>query len=129
MTDSIADLITRIKNAYLAKHDDVVLPATKLRETIAKLLVTQGYLTEVERVAGKPQDTLKLTLRYVKGKPALTNVVRVSKPGRRLYQPADKLPKVLGGYGVSVISTSKGILTDAQAREAGVGGEVLFKAW
>lgn len=129
MTDSIADLIIRIKNAYLAQHEEVVLPATSLREAIVKVMVEQGYLTSYTREAAKPQDTLKLSLRYVKGKPALTNVVRLSKPGRRLYQPADKLPKVLGGYGISVISTSKGVLTDKQAREAGIGGEVLFKAW
>lgn len=129
MTDTIADLIIRIKNAYMAKRKDVVIPATKLRESIVKLMVEQGYVTSYEREAGTPQDTLKLVLRYVKGKPALTEVVRLSKPGRRLYQPVDKLPKILGGYGVAVISTSKGILTDKQAREAGVGGEVLFKAW
>jgi small subunit ribosomal protein S8 len=129
MNDTVSDLIIRIKNAYMAHHKEVVLPATKLREAIVKLMVEQGYLTSFVREAGTPQDTLKLELRYVKGKPALTDVERLSKPGRRVYQSVDKLPKVLGGYGIAVISTSKGILSDAQAREAGVGGELLFKAW
>lgn len=129
MTDSISDLIIRIKNAYMAHHKEVSIPATTVREAIVKVMADQGFITEYAREAGKPQDTLKVTLRYVKGKPAMTDITRVSKPGRRVYQPADKLPKVLGGYGMAVISTSKGILTDAQAREAGVGGEVLFKAW
>ncbi len=129
MNDTISDLIIRIKNAYLAHHKDVLIPATKLREAIVKVLVEQGYLESYVRESATPQDVLKLTLRYVKGKPALTNVVRLSKPGRRVYQPVDKLPKILGGYGIAVISTSKGILTDAQARDAKIGGELLFKAW
>lgn len=129
MTDTVADMITRIKNAYMARHSDVTMPASKQRESIAKILAETGYIVEFVREEQKPQDVLKLTLRYVKGKPALTDVKRISSPGRRVYEPADKLPRVLGGYGISVISTSQGVMTDKTAREKGLGGEVMFKMW
>ena len=129
MTDTVADMIIRIKNAYMARHSDVTMPASKQRESIAKILAETGYIVEYVREEQKPQDVLKLTLRYVKGKPALTDAQRISSPGRRVYEPADKLPRVLGGYGISVISTSQGVMTDKTAREKGLGGEVMFKMW
>lgn len=129
MTDTVADMITRIKNAYMAKHETVRLPATKMRESIANILVESGYLANSTREEKSPQDELVLTLRYVHGKPSMTDVDRVSKPGRRIYRSADKVPNTLNGYGTTVISTSQGIKTDKAARQAGIGGEVLFQIW
>lgn len=129
MTDNVSDMLIRLKNAYMAKHDVVEMPATKLRENIANLLVERGFVTSVERIENKPQDILRVQLRYIRGKAAMVDIKRVSKPGRRLYATAEKLPKVLGGYGMSVISTSQGVLSDAQAREKSIGGEILFKIW
>lgn len=122
-------MMTRIKNAYMAKHGEVRLPATTLRESIATLLVETGYLVSSSREARKPQDELVLTLRYINGKPSMTDVKRISKPGRRVYRTVDQLPRVLNGYGTAVISTSQGVKTDKAARLAGVGGEVLFEIW
>lgn len=129
MTDKIADLIIRIKNAYLAKQVEVVLPATKLLEQIAQLLVEEGYLLNVERLEKSPQDQLKLTLRYVNNLPSVTNVKRVSKPGRRVYAKSGKLPRILSGYGTAIVSTSKGVMTTKQAKQEQIGGEVLFLIW
>ncbi len=129
MTDTVADLIIRIKNAYMAKHKTVVMPASKLRENIVKILVEGGYVSSYEREAGKPQDTLSIDLRYINGKPAVVDVKRVSKPGRRVYSSSEQLPKVLGGYGTCVISTSQGVMSDKEARQKKIGGEVLFQVW
>lgn len=129
MTDTVADLIIRIKNAYLAKHTSVEVPASRLRENITKILVEAGYVAEYTREDRKPQDVLQIQLRYVNGKPAMTDVKRVSKPGRRIYTTADKLPIVLGGYGTAVVSTSQGVMSDKAARQSNVGGEVLFEIW
>ncbi len=129
MTDTIADMIIQIKNAYLAHKDEVRLPASKLREQIAELLVQEGYLADVTREPIPPQDVLVLKMRYIDGRSALTNVKRVSKSGQRIYRTADKLPRVLSGYGTSIISTSKGIMTVTQAKKVNVGGEVLFSIW
>lgn len=122
-------MMIRIKNGYLAKHDKVVLPASKLRENIAKVLVETGYVASLERIAKQPQDELAITLRYVGGKPALTDLERVSRPGRRVYTTSDKLPRVLSGYGTAVLSTSQGIMTTKESKDKKVGGEVLFKIW
>jgi len=129
MTDTIADMIIQIKNAYLANRDEVRLPASKLREQIANLLVTEGYLSEVKREEQQPQDALVLGLRYVDGQPAMTQVKRISKPGQRIYAKASKMPRVLSGHGTSIISTSQGVMTVQQAKQANVGGEVLFSIW
>jgi len=129
MTDTIADMIIQIKNAYLAHKDEVRLPASKLREQIAELLVQEGYLADVTREPLPPQDVLVLKMRYIDGRSALTNVKRVSKSGQRIYRTADKLPRVLSDYGTSIISTSKGIMTVTQAKKVNVGGEVLFSIW
>ncbi len=129
MTDTVADMIIRIKNAYLARHTQVVMPASKLRENIGRILVEAGYLSAAERVEKKPQDDLVFALRYVNGKPAMTDLERISKPGRRVYTTAETLPRVLAGYGTAIISTSQGVMTSQQAKQKNIGGEVLFKVW
>lgn len=129
MTDVVADMIIRLKNAYLARHSEVRLPASKLLEAIAQVLVELGYAESVVREAKQPQDELVMTLRYVAGKPVMTNVERVSKPGRRIFSGHDALKPVLGGHGTAVLSTSAGIMSLHRAREKKVGGEVLFKIW
>ncbi|MCD8484434.1 30S ribosomal protein S8 [Candidatus Woesebacteria bacterium] len=129
MTDTVADLIIRIKNAYMAKHKTVVMPASKLRENIVKILVEGGYVSSYAREAQQPQDVLNIDLRYINGKPAVVDVKRVSKPGRRIYRSADQLPQVLGGYGTAVVSTSQGVMSDKEARQKKIGGEILFQVW
>lgn len=129
MTDTVADMITIIRNAYLANKDEVHLPASKMREAMANILVAEGYLQSSERVTKEPQDELVLKLRYIDHSPAITKIRRVSKPGRRTYSTVEKIPRVLNGYGTLVVSTSKGIMTDKQARQENVGGEILFEVW
>lgn len=129
MTDTVADMIIQIKNAYLAHKEEVRLPCSQLREDIGHLLVEEGYLSEVSREPQTPQDVLVLRLRYVDEQPSLTQVKRISKPGQRIYAKASKLPRVLSGYGTSIISTSHGLMTVKQAKEANLGGEVLFSIW
>jgi small subunit ribosomal protein S8 len=129
MTDPIADMITRIKNALLVRHEQVILPHSKLKAAIATILVEQGYLDSVEVKPSMPQAELVLKLRYVGKIPAITDVKRLSKPGRRMYSPAKEIPRALGGYGVTLVSTSHGILTDTQARQKNIGGEVLCQIW
>ncbi len=129
MTDTVADMIIRIKNAYLARQDEVRMPSSKLRASIAQLLVSNGYLVESTVEEQQPQNNLILKLRYVGAQPAMTEVRRISKPGRRVYVTADKLPRVLAGHGTAILSTSSGLMTDKQAKQANVGGEVLFTVW
>ncbi len=129
MTDRISDLLARVKNGFLAHHDEVLLPSSKLLKAVADILCQEGYLEKVEVVGDKPKQELKLTLRYVNEQPALSVVKRLSKPGRRLYCPAKDIPKTLGGYGITIISTSKGILTDKQAKTQNVGGELIAQVW
>lgn len=129
MTDTVADLIIRIKNAYMAKHKTVAMPASNLRENILKILVEGGYVSSYAREEQKPQAILNIDLRYINGKPAVVDVKRVSKPGRRVYRTSDQLPQVLGGYGTAVISTSQGVMSDKEARQKKIGGEVLFQVW
>ncbi len=129
MTDPIADMIIRIKNALLVRHSEVVVPHSKLKEAVARLLLENNYLEAVDIKQGMPQADLVLKLKYVGKLPAITDVKRISKPGRRLYAPADKLPQALGGYGITIISTSKGIVTDSQARKLNVGGEIMCQIW
>lgn len=129
MTDPIADMIIRIKNGYLARKNQVEIPFSKLNGALAKILVREGYLSETETLDTQPQKTLKVTLKYIGKQPAVTDVKRLSKPGRRAYAPANNLPRVLGGYGICILSTNKGILTDKEARKQNVGGEVLCSIW
>lgn len=122
-------MIIRIKNAYLARQDQVRMPSSKLRASIAKLLVDNGYLVESAVEEKLPQSDLVLKLRYVGAEPAMTEVKRISKPGRRVYVTADKLPRVLAGHGTAILSTSSGLMTTKEAKQANVGGEVLFTVW
>ena len=132
MTDPIADMLTRIRNANTAKHDTVKMPSSKLKESLAKILAREGYIGAVTVKAndGKPGSTLEITLKYSDSRVrTISGIQRVSKPGLRVYKPADNLPRVLGGLGVAVLSTSQGLLTDREAHKRRVGGEVLCYVW
>lgn len=130
MTDPIADLLTRIRNAHMANHDRLDLPSSKLKLEICRILQEQGYIAGFTMIEQSPASVLRILLRYGKqGQPAIRHVARVSKPGRRVYRGADAIPPVLNGLGIGIISTSKGLLTDRQAREQRVGGEVLCEVW
>ena len=130
MNDPIADMLTRIRNAQIAKHDAVVLPASNTKKAIAKILLAEGYVKSVDFVDDGPQGSIKITLKYVNGKqPVIAGLKRISKPGLRVYAKAEELPKVLGGLGIAIISTSKGLMTDKEARKEMIGGEVLAYIW
>lgn len=128
-TDPIADIIIRIKNAHMARHATVEVPYSKIKKSIADILVEEGYVSDVVVKENTPFNTLILTLKYVGRVPAINEVKRLSKPGRRLYAPAKQLPRALGGYGITIISTSKGVMTDKKARKENVGGELLCQVW
>lgn len=131
MTDPIADMLTRIRNANTAKHDTVDVPASKMKEAIANILLEEGYVKAVDIIEEGKFKTIRITLKYGKDKneKIITGIKRISKPGLRVYAGKDELPKVLGGLGVAIISTNKGVLTDKQARAKQVGGEVLAFVW
>ena len=131
MTDPIADMLSRIRNASAAVHDDVFVPASKIKENIARILVEEGYVDRYETVGGDGgHPALRIRLRYSDERdPAISGIRRISKPGRRVYKGATDLPRVLGGLGVAIISTSQGVMTDKEARRARVGGEVLAYVW
>lgn len=125
MTDPIADMLTRIRNGQKARKVDVSMPASKEKEAIAAVLKDEGYITGFETSGDGAQKTLTVELKYFEGAPVIENVRRVSKPGLRVYRGKEALPKVLGGLGVAVVSTSAGVMSDREAREKGIGGEVL----
>lgn len=127
--DPIADMFTRIRNGYMAKKAVVTLPASKIKVKIGEILAEAGYLEKVEVDEKGKFKQLKLSLRYRNGRPALTQLKRTSKPGRRLYQGFKKLPKVLGGLGIAIVSTSQGLMTAETAKKKGLGGEILGQAW
>ena len=130
MSDPIADMLTRIRNAQVAKHDAVVLPASNAKKAIAKILLAEGYVKSVDFVDDGPQGSIKITLKYVGGKqPVIAGLKKISKPGLRVYAKGAELPKVLGGLGIAIISTSKGLMTDKDARKQMIGGEVLAYIW
>ncbi|HHU12909.1 MAG TPA: 30S ribosomal protein S8 [Clostridiaceae bacterium] len=129
ITDAIADMLTRIRNAGRAGHPSCDIPASNLKRAIADILVSEGYLEKVTFKSDSLQGILHVTLRYKGNKPVITGIRRVSKPGLRVYADLDNLPRVLGGLGIAIISTSQGLKTDKQARQAGVGGEVLAYVW
>ena len=130
ITDPIADMLTRLRNAGSAKHESVEVPASKMKKAIAQILLEEGYIKSYKVADEGPQGTIKITLKYTAdGTRAISGMRRVSKPGLRIYAPADELPQVLRGLGLAIISTSKGIMTDKRAREEHVGGEVLAFIW
>jgi len=125
MTDPIADMLTRIRNALAVQKKDVSMPASKLKANIAQLLKDEGYITDFQVDSAEAKPVLKLTLKYYEGKPVIEEIRRVSKPGLRQYKTRNELPKVRGGLGIAIVSTSAGLMTDRAARKAGHGGEVL----
>lgn len=130
MTDPIADMLTRIRNALVSKHDTVEIPASNIKKEIAKILVEEGYITSAEEQEDGVQGKILITLKYgARKEKVISGLKRISKPGLRVYAGSKELPKVLGGLGIAIISTSKGIMTDKQARKTGNGGEVLAYVW
>jgi len=130
ITDPVADMLTRIRNANAARHDTVDIPASNLKRSIADILLSEGYVKNVQYIADNGQGVLRVALKYVGGKEqAITGLRRVSKPGLRVYAGADEMPRVLRGLGIAIVSTSKGIMTDRRARAEHVGGEVLAFVW
>jgi len=125
MSDPIADMLTRIRNAQMVGKPDVTFPASKTKRAIADVLVEEGYCISVEEAGEAPKKDLVVKLKYFKGRPVIETIDRVSKPGLRIYRQSDELPKVEGGLGVVVVSTNKGMMTDHQARKSGLGGEVI----
>ena len=130
ITDPIADMLTRIRNANNAKHDTVDVPASNMKKAIAQILLEEGYIKNFQLIDDGTQGVIRITLKYNAGKEkVLSGLRRVSKPGLRVYAGADELPRVLRGLGTAIVSTSKGVMTDKKAREAHVGGEVLAFLW
>ena len=129
VNDPIADMLTRIRNAQIAKHDAVVLPASNTKKAIAKILLAEGYVKSVDFIDDAPQGSIKIVLKYNGKQPVIAGLKRISKPGLRVYAKAEELPKVLGGLGIAIISTSKGLMTDKEARKEMIGGEVLAYIW
>ena len=132
MTDPIADMLTRIRNANVAMHDTVRMPSSKLKEALAAILQREGYIVgfNVQDDPGRPGRVLEVEMKYTADRDrTISGIRRVSKPGLRVYTKADKLPRVLGGLGVAVLSTSQGLMTDREARQRRVGGEVLCQVW
>jgi len=129
MTDPIADYLTRLRNALGAKHKRVDVPASNLKRELTKLLVDQNYVAGFTETKEGPQGTIRIQLKYHDAEPVIAGLRRVSTPGLRVYVPADDVPRVLGGLGIAVVSTSRGLMTDKQARAAHVGGEVLCEIW
>jgi small subunit ribosomal protein S8 len=130
ISDPIADMLTRVRNASRARHTEVVVPASRTKLEIARILKDEGFIAEIAEEQAGPSATLRLTLRYVDGKvPVVSGLKRVSKPGLRVYASKTEIPRVLGGLGIVIVSTSQGIMTGAQARKAQLGGEVLAYVW
>lgn len=130
MNDPISDLLARIRNAILAKHDRLDVPASKLKQEVCRILKEEGYIENLAKVEKQPVPDLRIFLRYDRhGAPAIQHLARVSKPGRRVYRGAEEVPTVRNGLGTAILSTSSGVLTDRQAREKRVGGEVLCEIW
>ena len=130
VNDPIADMLTRIRNALVARHDAVTMPASNMKKAIAKILLDEGYVKSIDFIDDGLQGQIKIALKYAQGKESvIKGLKRISKPGLRVYAKNDEIPKVLGGLGIAIISTSKGVMTDKAARNAGIGGEVLAYIW
>ena len=130
MNDPIADMLTRIRNGLIARHDTVTIPASNMKKAIAKILLDEGYIKSVDYIDDGLQGQIKVALKYAAGKESvIKGLKRISKPGLRVYAKNDEIPQVLNGLGVAIISTSKGVMTDKAARNAGIGGEVLAYIW
>ena len=130
MTDPVADMLTRIRNANIAGHEFVEIPASKIKKNIAEILTKEGYIKGYEVIEEGVQGTIKVQMKYGEGKSkVISGIKRISKPGMKVYAKVDDIPKVLGGLGIAIISTSNGLVTDKQARKLGVGGEVICYVW
>ena len=130
ITDPIADMLTRIRNANTAKHETVDIPASNMKKAIAEILNNEGYIKDYQIIEDGKQGVIRVTLKYTSNKEkVISGIKRISKPGLRMYAPADELPRVLKGLGIAIISTSKGIMTDKEARKLHIGGEVLAFVW
>ena len=130
MNDPIADMLTRIRNAQVARHEQVLMPASNMKKAIAKILLDEGYIKSVDYIDDGLQGQIKITIKYAQGKqPVIKGLKRISKPGLRVYAKSDEIPKVLGGLGIAIVSTSKGVMSDKEARKTGIGGEVLAYVW
>ena len=128
LTDPIADMLTRIRNAYMVKKDEVSIPCSNIKFAIANILAAKKYIERVEKIKGKPEE-IKIKLKYEEGKPSIKSIKRVSKPGRRVYSKNDKLPRVLGGHGFIIVSTPQGLMTDREARAKHLGGEIICEVY
>ena len=129
VTDPIADMLTRMRNAIMAHHDSVLMPASRIKLSIAKILKEEGFITDYTVLKGKPQRVIKISLKYINGRPAIAGLERVSKPGLRLYAGHKEIPRVYGGLGVAILSTSKGVMTGQDAWRRNLGGELLCYIW
>ena len=130
MTDPIADMLTRIRNANTVGHETVEIPASKMKKAIAEILKEEGYITDFEVIEDNKQGMIKVTMRYGANKEkVISGIKKISKPGLKVYAKAGEVPKVLGGLGIAIVSTSKGIVSDKEARKLGVGGEVICYVW
>ena len=130
MTDPVADMLTRIRNANVAHHDTVDVPCSKMKKSIAEILLAEGYIKNFEIIENGPQATIHIEMKYGAGKEkVISGIKKISKPGLKVYVKKDEVPKVLGGLGVAIISTSNGIISDKEARKLGVGGEVICYVW
>lgn len=129
VTDPIADLLTRVRNATMARHDSVMVPASKLKIALCKILKEEGFVTDFSIVKSEPQRIIKITLKYIDKQPAFIGLERVSKPGLRVYGGKKEIPRVYGGLGIAILSTSKGIMTGQEAWKKNLGGEILCYVW
>jgi len=129
VSDPIADMLTRIRNAVIARHDQVLVPASKTKIAIAKVLKDEGFIKEYSVVRGKPERVIKISLKYIDHTPIVMGIERVSKPGLRVYVGKGEIPRVYGGLGISILSTSKGIMTGKESWKKGLGGELLCYVW
>jgi small subunit ribosomal protein S8 len=129
VTDPIADMLTRIRNAIMVGHDAVLVPSSKMKLSIARILKEEGFIDRYEVVKGKPESMIKVHLKYAENQPAILGLERVSKPGLRVYAESRKIPRVYGGLGVAIVSTSKGIMTGRVAWRQHLGGEILCYVW
>jgi len=130
MTDPIADMLTRIRNALMASYNSVDVPGSRMKINIAKVLKSEGFIKNFKLIDDNKQGVIKIYFKYdEKNEPIIDGLKRISKPGCRIYAKSDNIPKVLNGFGINILSTSKGIITDKQAREMGVGGEVICSVW
>lgn len=129
VTDTIADFLTRIRNAYAAKHKSVEMPCSNLKMAMASILKDQGFIADFTKVEDNKQGLLQIKLRYHYGQPVIREIRRISKPGRRIYAGVDNLPRVRNGLGIAIISTPRGVMSDKQARRENVGGEILCTIW